>query len=447
MMSQLTDCTAHRGIYKGRPLFKFSVDQWKRHMEIRPTAAVKRDFGKKPPCYITIRSLNATRLLPVLDAMTKTYTDTGDVVEAYLVAAEVADMVNESIASGEPPMTSCNCTEQMKKSELHPCGRCFNTTVCASRKLDGNSVPVCEACFERSKGNPTTFIRERVRHSLLYNSKNEAKKAGRDFTDKPNTDVFNETLEDLMRQIPESSDGMTYDDCYIGKLQSASATNGNEHLTQNVPELVSVEGIFPCIVRSDELRYHAKGNVFLTATAINRTKHAHLPADLAHLQWYLDGLPTEERQLELIRRCDESHEVTVLCAYRIATRLNQSVNIANVQLTEAEWLAGKPHESHKSRGMSFHKVDDRAAPDYEAWSEISRARLRKLVVEIAHTAGHTLVFGDDGCPWLGMKAAMPPGWSWRVCFRLCAERCRRLKYKCNRRWLSKTPTQIDSYSC
>lgn len=64
--------------------------------------------------------------------MAKVFIDTCDIVESYLAAAEAADMVNEAIAAGDPPDTSCFCTDAMKQSEMHPCGNCLEISLCSS---------------------------------------------------------------------------------------------------------------------------------------------------------------------------------------------------------------------------------------------------------------------------------------------------------------------------
>lgn len=160
--------------------------------------------------------------------------------------------------------------------------------------------------------------------------------------DEHKKNMFKEALDDVLKtQVPKDGGNMAYYDSYLGKTKFILQQNGNEKYHGNAPELVTINGIQPCILRGDELRYHAKGNLVLTSVAINRMKYMNLAADLAHLQEYLDGPPTEERQAELIRKCNQTLETTALLPPRLIQRLHEDVSVEEMRFRTAEWSAGK----------------------------------------------------------------------------------------------------------
>lgn len=105
------------------------------------------DTGINKLYNITIKSLNASRVTPVIKVLVHTFTHLEDVRYSITEAAKAADQVNSDIAAGLPPSSQCYCDDDATKKELHACEACSLLCICNERQLDRLGRWACRPCI------------------------------------------------------------------------------------------------------------------------------------------------------------------------------------------------------------------------------------------------------------------------------------------------------------
>lgn len=393
-------------------------------------------------------TLDASWLLPVIGAITYTYVTQGDVTQAWIEGARVADDVNAQILDRLLPPSVCQCSEEQSQTELHPCGRCLSATVCASRQDSLFGTQICSFCYDEEVKLKGSGLVDKISTRALRNLlRAECQRTGKKWDDPHVQTKFCATVKELRDSIPTDGDGLVYYDGYRQEYVSIRDNNG-QIFENGHPQIPSVEGIFPYsdYISADRLAigYHCEGNIMLTAAAYNKLKGVAIPAFLADLQWYVlrteqDGSHSEADKREMMRLSNLRFEVRSKTPFQQRTRIRQLPDLdkQRVQQDKDEWIAGAPVDDPNSPKKDFYKFSKQKLPagvtcPWDTQPEI-RERLDSIVREIEAIAGIKLERADDGAPWIWLDE-MPPDWSWAGWFRLCSERLRRMEIACNRYW-------------
>lgn len=133
------------GIYGGRPLYSINL-KLPRSLIVRPSAYVLRDISPKKQIsevVIFVKSLDSSRVTPVLDTLLQNYAAGMDVRQTLIEAAKIADLVNLDIEEGNPASSACDCDEAHTGTVLHACEGCGKPAICRDRAFDRFGRLVC----------------------------------------------------------------------------------------------------------------------------------------------------------------------------------------------------------------------------------------------------------------------------------------------------------------
>ncbi|TIA02548.1 hypothetical protein D6C83_08947 [Aureobasidium pullulans] len=130
--------------------------------------AAQRNISVELPT-ITTFHLDKRWLMPVMQACDETWMATGDILTAWLAAADKAVEMNIQIQAGEQTPGVCTCNIDATRAVTpHPCSACGRTLICKAMVVSGLGLMSCKACKrkddKRSGGSvPEIRVRRAVR--------------------------------------------------------------------------------------------------------------------------------------------------------------------------------------------------------------------------------------------------------------------------------------------
>ena len=270
-------------MYGDKLLFGIGKQHGGRVMEIKASTSVKQNLSKEPG-YIHLYSPNVARLLPVIDTISQTFIATADPRQSLLAGARMTDAVNVMIAEGTPPDTTCDCTEEQSRIELHHCASCLTLVYCYALTSNDNTLRICGPCVERRQQHGVEakesltegMIRRSVRNSL----RNEWKMIGANSDDALNVRIRDEIMDYAISQVQEG--GKTYRDEYTQKLAipPVEVPGFGRKVHPLVP---SLDACFPIATAHGTVRAHLPGNVVITASMNNLITGLQVPGLLQEL--------------------------------------------------------------------------------------------------------------------------------------------------------------------
>lgn len=395
--------------------------------------------------YLTIQSPDVNWALRAGAAGFESYAETYDVLEEILVVAEMVDLSNQQIREGERPPSSCFCDTETKKSAMHPCGCCGRATMCEGRSRNWAGLWVCPKCFDDEKdvialnkthtsnGVRRNFARELTLLGLDLDQSDQEKKR------------LDDAVEDVWSQLKDC-DQTEYRDQYTAQKVTIPSSF--------TPLQPSIDAIHPYMrLREGDLRNHVKGNLAVTAVALNMAKYRHLVGVLAEIasfrrqmQRTSDPVQLSQARHNLIARCHEMHVVAIKQSFVTKSRLERpgSTSEEAFLATRQEWVSGKLGSGDTISQAKWQSQINRCLSQSATvspcgWDEEARQDILSILGEIED---HFQVNLDrshiDGAPSFGESGTMPDDWSWNLFWSLCDQRYWRLRYRCNRHWASKS---------
>jgi hypothetical protein len=428
--------TARIGVYRGEPLFIVAEEHTK--LKITASKAVRDDLGTEEVPRVIVKSPNKARAKPVIGEATAQFVETEDIQQALLVLGLETDSTNQDIRAGRPPLNACECDETLKRTKKHTCGKCGELVLCETRKQDWRGSWICLFCQIRaSTAPPRNMVAEILKTSLKDTFRNDCQKLGLDPDAAEQQVVYNEALDELSSYIKGTDE---YLDVYRGKksVRISEIAHLEGHSLYS-PDLPSVDGIFSFYECNGKLRYHCANNVAVTSIALNYLKHMQHPAFLSHISEFAKSEKTVADQIRVLNKVTNTALIRLKVPYKIRTRTKRPFKRAEFQNDLNEWMSDRLAPSNKAVVFSTRRlaVGNRRTRRLTAKHT---QRLLKVVREIEERFGVSLPRSADGCPWFGLKDAMPETWCWDECWMLVCERLERLRRWCNRYWKSELYT-------
>lgn len=413
--------TEGNGPYGGNPLTYNIVDRYTRRIGLQPSNAVINDLSKRPP-NVYIRSLLKSRLIPVLDAYTQEWLNTGDILVAYEALAKAADNVNDEIAAGEPPAlaSQCQCTATMKTTELHPCGNCFQSTICETLRYDIDNVRVCQDCAQKQP--PMSTPESIIRRGLHKRIRQECRLLGVDFDEPENRAILDAAWTDVKRSLPQ---GNKWIDSYSNVPRELVSEPLGQSAYQRHYLLPAIEAFFPYGSANGQWRSHSVGNIGVTALYINFMKATHLPASLAIIKKYRSSQRLSSDEDTIVAEMDNITKIRLQTPYVVKKRFEQAFDPKVLESDRRQCKTATPKKPETVK-LTYVKTVKRPI-----WTPPGAARIDAIVKSIEERFGCLVARGNDGCAYPFHPKTIPSDWCWHTCWELFGKRVRSMESWCN----------------
>lgn len=431
--------THSRGVFGNQKLFYvLKLAGARRGYEIclSDHAARSVGLGVNESPRVIVRSLEAPRLVQVLDAGLAAFMLKPDPRWALWACAKMADQVNMDIQQGMPAEASCGCTSEEKQTNLHHCARCITVTPCQLLRYNLDGVRVCDSCIEKDMPRHNNVVENMIRQSLQRSFAREG--AANNLDPEAEQPMRDEAVTEMLNTLPPRTDGPAYNDTYNAGELVRIAT---EFADSRDPDQPVVDAVYPRVLtKNKQIRRHAPQNLVLTRDPTNRGKWDQIPGFVQVIGGWLDASP-EERfyndALELMKTTIEMQQVRLKRSQHFRLETEGLYTIEQLRREKAEYLCGKPcpddlhlWEAHSERFVQ------RNIPSLDmgyTWTDTQRANFVKLTAQYEKDFGVTLGKSEDGCPYVGLDGTMEPLYNWNGAALLCQERLERMILKCNRR--------------
>ena len=448
--AQMNAMFQQSGVYGSKPLCSVKRDYGSRRSRIVQSTAVRNDItGDLPP--LSIRSVDRRRVIVVENAISNTWLQTGNIKEAWLAGAEVADKVNDEISNGVQSPATCACSSEDAKETVHGCGSCGKQIVCATLRMGRFGLRVCKICFEKEvRDVSASLVETTARRAVLYVVNAEAQTLGVDTKSK----AYKQTLKDVQAEIQSRfSDPKLVDkdagviinqwpDGLAGTYETLS-TDGDLR-----PNQISVDGVFPYGRGSDgKTRIHCAENAEITKLALNFLKWIHLPGILHVIMCYLAQLDElkdlEEKdpqnyrtqklklQKDLIQASAQLRRVRLKFGFTKAARTGKAVSPEQMAADQQQFRAGKLRPEDVGANKPWNQVNRLKWQQSASWTDDTLERVKGLVKQIQDEFEVYLQCGEDACPWIGIPGTMPDDWSWKEAAGFSAEHLNVMILWCN----------------
>jgi hypothetical protein len=333
-------------------------------------------------------------------------------------------MVNSAITMGEPLDIFCSCTTAMANIETHPCGYCFNQTICRFLVSDGSGVRVCmDHDKYRSRLTDGISVPEQIiRRSLRQATHGERQSLGMNIEE----DNVDSMMDDLKTQGYFLQD-LQWKDGYCSTPRSVPMELGSRELGSRSPFMPSIDAIFPFISIQGQILTHASGNIAVTALHINLAKHIQLPAWLAELSTYMKGPRNVSVTNKFIQRVNQLYEISLKAPYKKTTRMKAKATSQKLAFDKAEWVTGIP----LTKGNIPWRVVPKIRKTPKGWKPDRIDEFIHIAEEIEGKFGVKLPRSKDGCPYPFHRSTMPEDWSWWFAWQLWTDRVYRMTFLCN----------------
>ncbi|TIA28056.1 hypothetical protein D6C79_10400 [Aureobasidium pullulans] len=238
--------------------------------------AAQRNISVELPT-ITTFHLDKRWLMPVMQACDETWMATGDILTAWLAAADKAVEMNIQIQAGEQTPGVCTCNIDATRAVTpHPCSACGRTLICKAMVVSGLGLMSCKACKRKDDKRSGGSVPEiRVRRGVTSRLKKKCEMAGW----KAGT-----VRVDIARIFAEADhhDQITYTNQYTLQDKQFDLLAGEKK-----PLDCSGDAVWPFLRFVDRSLIHPSGNIAVTSMVLNFANHIHIPCLLKMLSWYL----------------------------------------------------------------------------------------------------------------------------------------------------------------
>lgn len=233
---------------------------------IQPSRAAKDliedGSGRLPQLWVS--SLDQSRVLPALNAITRAYCSTGDIQQAWLAGAEVVMATQLAISHGVPSQAACQCGSDVPSIRIHHCTQCVKPHLCKEMRDAYYGTKSCPSCFEKLEPWTKKGFKARLGHMLGnvgIHSRDEAQ-----LVDWLSRDHFRE---------PRSTDSSKPSGDYRDYLCDRWRPLPSDIHRWNLP---SIDAKRPYgLNESGVTAVHTDDNMAVTAQGLNYAKHTSLP--------------------------------------------------------------------------------------------------------------------------------------------------------------------------
>ncbi|THW12753.1 hypothetical protein D6C98_10798 [Aureobasidium pullulans] len=247
--------------------------------------AAQRNISVELPT-ITTFHLDKRWLMPVMQACDETWMATGDILTAWLAAADKAVEMNIQIQVGEQAPGFCTCNIGATRAVTpHPCSACGRTLVCKAMVVSGLGLMSCKACKRKDdKRSGCTVSEIRVRRGVTSRLKKECEMAGWKAGSAEHELAIKAVRVDIARIFAEADhhDQITYTNQYTLQDKQVDLLAGEKK-----PLDCSGDAVWPFLRFVDRSLIHPSGNIAVTSMVLNFANHIHIPCLLKMLSWYL----------------------------------------------------------------------------------------------------------------------------------------------------------------
>jgi hypothetical protein len=448
-------------LYRGFQLYQTKKEL--KSIVIRPARAVMADTGINKLYNIRIKSLNASRVTPVINVLVHTFTHLEDVRYSIIEAAKAADQVNSDIAAGLPPSSQCYCDDDATKKELHACEACSLLCICNERQLDRLGRWACRPCIlkqtkraqldqRQGESLAMTFVRASITNSIRRESKQTGLR-------REEEDQLLEAAIVKLRGRFEGCGPSQYLDGFTGCMEEVMhevpmPLGVNPITPRHHCTTPSVDALFPRMpseVFPSKYFNHAEGNLAIISRGLQYAKFTYLPGCLALIAQYLKlGDRRIEAKRNLVQDLHPFHVLSYKHGYQRNTRAAGEVVQAEFEQQQAQYISGKliakqdDHLEAKTR-----RVSDRLVPTSVGqliWDKSTTTRLWKICFAMHHKYHKNFLAAPDGAPW-PFAEDMPTDWRWNSWATLCVERRERMRVFCNKGFEMKDTAETIFLEC
>jgi len=433
-MAKFQDSTCRtRGEYDGGSVFRHFRRLESHNIRLKPGQPVKNSIAGTLP-WPKINSVDVSWVKPLYDMALSRWTETGDILDTWMLLAKAADEINARILAGEHSPNFCDRAGECTLD--HPCSVCGMDTPCNSLTTywdEDRACPICitrENCYFTPKRLESILLRQiRLQWSVERRKSRQADAVNRD-------DEQIEVMRQRVCGLLTGAHGPNYRCTYSGQYVRHGRVIYEPHNA-------SVDAIFPFTLdNKGKTVIHWADNIALVPIALNLGKHMQLPIFLQTLSDYfracqrlVNGVQTgNDRAVEELRQLEE-HMVTdcrrlAIVRNRVPKskfkRLGLTVSTAQLRYYREEWVSGRLHP-----GMPFSpSAMLPRVPNTLHWSVEDRRRISRLVQEIQCWTGIRLI-ARSGCPYFGHPTTMPENWGWLMASGIMCDRYYRMKNACN----------------
>ncbi|KAK5708912.1 hypothetical protein LTR17_020240 [Elasticomyces elasticus] len=413
--------------------------------QLVPSASTLRELGldsvsrttQAHNLVVRVHEIDGEWITPVLQAGYTAYVESGDVTQALIATATVADFMNGQIKAGFAPPGECSCTSVTQNEVHHHCSRCFMLVLCSKRQPNAYGSMLCENCLKLDD-DTSNLSENRVKAGLTRSIRQECRRLGIPVDEKDIQDA----VDDAVAQLPQ---GQGKERKFIDKY------TGVEHTIVGwlTPFGLSVDAVDPFARMPDgTLRNHVAGNVLVTTSRINFAKgRRNLPGVLEEVKVHflasetsggdrLDGNQKVDLDKQTLGLCEPLHIIACKQHMQTGIRLNVALTSEEVKATEDEWRSGKL--SVDGDHTAWTEYASRIVRDIEEmecpWDDETLKAQAKICLQIEKKFGYSFQKSpEDQAPWISLEP-MPEDWNMDKWFTFCYTRLQRLKLLCNRYW-------------
>ncbi|KAK4502988.1 hypothetical protein PRZ48_006415 [Zasmidium cellare] len=429
------------------PLFYFVRNINRRQSGLKPSSAVQRDTTGSLP-RLRVPSLDRKRILPVADAITNHWLETGDLKGAWLAGAKITAAITEDICNGVKDNLNRHCECDGK----HHCATCGLLASCKTMKRGSYGLRDCGACYAKqaslAKGYPEERAFLLAKKSLI---EEELKKLG--LQDQMQ-------VKQLVTEI-EAHLALKFQDKKLTDEQGRKTMDWPDAYARTVRTLDSESYCLPEMMSVDACNPYGKGvtgyiglhvaeNIELTSYALNQAKDIQLVAILDHLRRYMyavellakDTSLNDEAKAEKWCRIQSSiialsrltRQVRLKAGFLKASRTKRSMPDKYLESDKEQWRAAVPRPGDDREGLPWNKRRFGIGPTMGngLFTDSDRARILKVAQECEKEFGVELPRSKiDGFPYFLCAEAMPDDYDEKMAHGIAGTRFHRIRQCCN----------------
>jgi hypothetical protein len=263
------------GTYGGKSLYG-TKGIWESHScGVVPGRDVVLNISGGGVPHLTVRSLDKTYLIPVIQAIEKTWLEPlHDIVQAWLAGALAEDEVYMQIAEGIPPEDRCTCSTDVDRAQnIHKCASCLRTKKCAFMTEISLGLKIYTICQTKDSFDAQgihrlveTLARSVLRMALYYEPQFDD-----DETDKRWLEDAWEEVKTSLQRVPDSA--IAYFDNLREKIEPLPIEGGGQLKPNPLQFILDVRHPIGKAISEGQHRVHTQGNLDPTCIVINRFKH------------------------------------------------------------------------------------------------------------------------------------------------------------------------------
>jgi hypothetical protein len=420
----------YRGPYENKKLLFYSQFRANKEFVVKASESLAADVEGRLPD-VRIKGGSKTRVAFVIQTLHAVFYATGDILQAWRTACDLADRVCANlITSEEIKLQYCQCSDDKERSKTtHTCQFCLNEELCDTLQLNEQSNMICKNCFENiSKTDEYNFDpgeRLLFRLTCLITADKSIPKADR-----------KTVIEAIWAEVQKyrTSDGK-WQDLWADEPREEYVESGRAKAPH--PLSLSFDAILPISISNGKVEYHANpNNMCLTATWINRLKGLFFPMLLGYMRMVeeMRSGPPGQDYSTIIDQLD--HFYVKSQAYKFVKKTERGEmdsEKAQMIIEQMKQPIASQHDANSAFKVPKLSIDH---DKNKGWSSAECNTIDTIIAqaEQRYPSSKKIPRGPDGSPWIWIPLHMPTDWSWHHLWRLIAGRMTRMRYLCNAKW-------------